>query len=362
MEKLLRKLSAPIFVDLSITNKCNLNCIYCYACADFYKDDTLSLEEIKGLCDQFDDMGVHYVRLAGGEPLLHPRFDEITGLISRYNFLCSVSTNGVSLNKQLVKSIKKSGIDWVVVSLDGSTEKVNNQTRGAYSKVIQGIELLVANSIKTRIATVVTSNNCENLEDMVELAEDLGVQGVGFILYSPVGRALDNLDKIGMSFAEQRAAVRTINRLRKIKKIDINLVFPHESYLPWELESALSIGEIEAHWLNANVDLSKRIFGCNAGRTTCSIASNGDVYGCEQLMNYEELKAGNIKQSSFMSIWRASEVFEKLRKIELSDLHNDCQRCTMRGCGGGCRAIAYGYNHDLHGKDRRCESIRELIS
>ncbi|MGX8795371.1 radical SAM protein [Fusibacter sp. JL298sf-3] len=350
-------ISAPLFVDVSITNKCDLNCLYCYACAEISKNEFLPIAEVKKLFDQLEKMGVHYIRIAGGEPLLHPDIKAIIELISNYSFLCSISTNAISLNEELVSLIKRSNIDWVVVSLDGPTEAINNMTRGGYSLVMDGIKLLVKHGVKTRIASVLTSKNYMEIKKMVELSLELNVQGIGFLLFSLVGRASMNQEKIELDLSAQMTAIRTINECKKKSKIPINVVFPHESHIPWELESALIREDIEEFWGKSTLSFTERVIGCKAGVTTCSIASNGDVYGCEQLMNFEELKAGNIRENKFSEIWENSSIFKKIRDMKISDLSEDCVSCNMKGCGGGCRAIAYTQTNNLYGKDSRCEIL-----
>jgi molybdenum cofactor biosynthesis enzyme MoaA len=76
---------APISIDLSITDACNLKCSYCYADAGPSKFHYMNKEKMKNFAKEVVDIGVHYIRIAGGEPFLHPdtRKERIRDKINR---------------------------------------------------------------------------------------------------------------------------------------------------------------------------------------------------------------------------------------------------------------------------------------
>lgn len=68
--------SAPVLADISLTNRCNLKCEYCYASSGDENKilSELSLDTYKLLFEQLDKMNVHRISLTGGEPLLRKDF------------------------------------------------------------------------------------------------------------------------------------------------------------------------------------------------------------------------------------------------------------------------------------------------
>lgn len=90
------------------------------------------------------------------------------------------------------------------------------------------------------------------------------------------------------------------------------------------------------------------------GLRACSIAYNGDVYGCDLMMNIPEFYAGNINNTTLLDIWNNSEVFKNLRQINFSDLTGKCSRCNELWCGGGCRSTAYNCTGSIFGSDESC--------
>lgn len=353
--------SVPFYIDISLTDRCNLKCRYCYAEADDRKVDFLSVELFQKLMREFEDLGVHYIRLAGGEPLLHPEFRKIIDIAGKSKLLTSISTNATMVTKSMAKAIKTAGIDWVVVSLDGADEKSNNKTRGKFKEAEMGIKNLLDAGNVVKIATVVTSYNYKNYRELIEYAEKYKVDSIGFILFSTVGRGYNN-DKLKMNKNELEEFIRGINQYKKHEKYQkfLNVVFPHESNVPWELNAFLSDEDIKKIWKKVT-NSSKRDISCMAGISTAAISAKGELYGCEQMMGFEELKAGILNGENFAALWSENGIFNKLRKLQIKSIDPKCQDCNFQGCGGGCRAIAYAESGKLNGMDPSCEIVMKNL-
>lgn len=353
--------SAPFYIDISLTNRCNLKCRYCYADADNQKFDFLSVELLQNLMKEFEKLEVHYVRLAGGEPLLHPEFEKIIDIVGKSKLLTSISTNATIVTKNLAKAIKEAGIDWVVVSLDGANEKSNNKTRGKFKEAEIGIKNLIEAGNVVKIASVVTNYNYREYKDLIAYAEKLKVDSIGFILFSAVGRGYNN-NKLKMDEIKLGEFIRGINQYKEQEKYQkfLNIVFPHESKVPWELKAFLSDEDIQKRW-KKTMSEQKRDISCMAGISTTAISARGELYGCEQMMGFEELKAGVLNGNNFSLLWNESEVFNKLRKLQISVMDSKCQKCKFQGCGGGCRAMAYAESGNLYGMDSSCEIVMKNL-
>ncbi|HEY7818200.1 MAG TPA: radical SAM protein, partial [Vicinamibacteria bacterium] len=102
---------------LSVTDRCNLRCHYCMPEADYVwlpRQDLLSFEEITRLVDVFTRLGVHKVRLTGGEPLLRRDLPDLIRLLSARPALSEVAltTNGLLLQSE-AKPLKEAGLSRV---------------------------------------------------------------------------------------------------------------------------------------------------------------------------------------------------------------------------------------------------------
>ena len=142
-------------------------------------------------------------------------------------------------------------------------------------------------------------------------------------------------------------------------KLNFKIVPPNESDIFWLFYFPLKHFD-ELHLLKSwNQDISaienkNREISCQAGVRACSIVYNGDVYGCDLMMDIEEFKAGNIKTQSIKDIWKSSPVFTKLRDMKTSDLSGKCNECEHSWCGGGCRSAAYNLTGSITGSDESC--------
>ena len=167
VDQFLRKVN---YLRVSVTDRCDLRCVYCMKEKMQFlpKKEILTLEEIERLCDNFIELGVEKIRLTGGEPLVRKN---ILNLIENLNKKKSstnlkeitLTTNG-SLLKKFAKDLKKNGIDRINVSLDTIIkEKYKEITRfGDLDNVLEGIEEAIKNNIKIKINSVVFKNFNEN--------------------------------------------------------------------------------------------------------------------------------------------------------------------------------------------------------
>ena len=164
------------YLRISVTDRCDLRCVYCMKEKMTFlpRSEILSLEEIERLSDNFIDMGVKKIRLTGGEPLVRK---DIIRLIRNLNLKknktnlneITLTTNGTLL-KKYTKDLKENGIDRINVSLDTINHKKYNEiTRfGNLENVILGIKEAIKHNIKIKINTVAIKNFNENeLEDLI---------------------------------------------------------------------------------------------------------------------------------------------------------------------------------------------------
>ena len=133
------------YVRISITDRCNLRCVYCMTKEGlpfFPTDRVLSQDEIVQLITNFAQLGVHKVRITGGEPLLRTDVVDIVRRIKEIDGIedVSITTNGLFLAKK-AKALKEAGLDRLNISLDTFKPEVYKEiTRGGnINQVLDGI-------------------------------------------------------------------------------------------------------------------------------------------------------------------------------------------------------------------------------
>jgi cyclic pyranopterin phosphate synthase len=162
-------------------DRCNLRCTYCMPEESLHgkgvflpSHHLLSDGEIELLVSVFTSLGVHKVRLTGGEPLLRPGFVELVGRISAIDGVTdlALTTNAVLLPRY-AQALKKAGLGRITVSLDSLDETVFRQMaggRGSVNEVLDGIEAAEqAGFDHLKINTVVQRNiNDHTVPELVE--------------------------------------------------------------------------------------------------------------------------------------------------------------------------------------------------
>jgi cyclic pyranopterin phosphate synthase len=133
------------YMRISVTDRCNLRCIYCTAqlAPRLTHDDILRYEEIQRVVQAGAGLGVKKIRLTGGEPLVRPELDKLVELISRVEGIdeITLTTNGIFLAKYAVQ-LKAAGLKRVNVSLDTFKSKRFKRITGGdgLDNVLRGIE------------------------------------------------------------------------------------------------------------------------------------------------------------------------------------------------------------------------------
>jgi len=180
---------------LSVTDRCNLRCQYCMPEEDYIwlpREDLFSFEEMALLVDIFADVGVHKVRITGGEPLLRrdlPRLVRILAPNPRLHDL-AMTTNGVLLAGQ-AEALKEAGLQRLTVSLDTlQPDRFLALTRlRRHADVLEGIDLVSRLFGELKIDSVVMRGvNDDELSALIEFGKSKRAE-VRFIEYMDVGGA-----------------------------------------------------------------------------------------------------------------------------------------------------------------------------
>jgi cyclic pyranopterin phosphate synthase len=181
---------------VSVTDRCNLRCVYCMPEPDYVwlpRETLLTFEEIGELVDVFSELGVDRVRITGGEPLLrHDLPSLIHQLASRPRIRdLALTTNGVLL-APVARTLRSAGLHRITVSLDTlDRRRFSELTRfDGHQAVLAGIEAATAAGFESvKIDTVVIRGvNDDELIALLEYGREARVE-VRFIEYMDVGGA-----------------------------------------------------------------------------------------------------------------------------------------------------------------------------
>jgi cyclic pyranopterin phosphate synthase len=184
------------YLRISITDRCNLKCIYCVPrdlIPRLSHDEILTYEEILKVVRVGVKLGISKIRVTGGEPLVRKGVYEFLAKLSRISGLTdlSLTTNAVALKDNLQR-IKSAGIKRINVSLDTIKPEKFAKITGMdlFDQVWQGIEGALEMGFHPIKINVVALNgvNDEELIDMAQLSFDYPFH-VRFIEYMPIGQS-----------------------------------------------------------------------------------------------------------------------------------------------------------------------------
>lgn len=350
----------PLLVDLDITKKCNESCSYCSANASGvdYKDE-LSLDQLKLLFDEFEQMNILKVSVGGGEPFCRDDIWEVLSLLEAYSFSKFLNTNGILIDDDIAKRLKGYSLDKICVTLDGSYAEKHDYARGkgTFDKTIKGIGCLLRNGIPVTILYTLGSHNADDLINTIKLLEHIGIENMTVMMVCSTGRASS-----GDFTVNQKTWYPTFLELSEMKKnkelkLNLRIIPPNESEIMWThyypLKHYDRLDLLEVWGFDYKKDFVREI-SCKASKYACSISSNGDVFGCNLMSSIPELCGGNVKNLSFEDIWNNSSVFHILRNLETKDLTGKCKDCENEWCGGGCRSNAFNLTGGIYGSDITC--------
>ncbi|HEY7883674.1 MAG TPA: GTP 3',8-cyclase MoaA [Cellvibrionaceae bacterium] len=205
---------AITYVRLSVTDRCDLRCVYCMAedMTFLPRNEVLSLEEITRLGRVFTGMGVNKIRVTGGEPLIRSGIVELMGNIGRLSGLreLCLTTNGTHLARY-AQALKLAGVDRINISLDTlKPERFRALTRhGDLAKVLEGIEAAQQAGFKRiKLNCVALKNhNADEATELVAFALEKGLD-ISFIEEMPLGH-IDEHNRAGefIASSELRAEI-----------------------------------------------------------------------------------------------------------------------------------------------------------
>jgi len=317
----------PLVVSWNVTRKCNLKCSHCYINANTGEyNDELTTAESKKLIDQLSEVSRPLLILSGGEPILRKDLFELVRYGTQKGLRMGLGSNGALIDGEVAKKLKEAGIKTVSISLDSSVPERHDEFRGvkgSWQKAIDAIKALRENGILVQVNTTLTQQNYSDIDNIMTLAENLGVENFHLFFLVPTGRGAKMAD---ISPALYETMIKTT--FAKTAKHKLNV---RPSCAPQFMRIAKDM----------HLDMRQWIRGCIAGMYYCRVFPNGEVTPCP----YLPVKLGNIREKSFKDIWFGSEIFTSLRNP--ATLKGKCGECNYRSLCGGCRARAYGLSSDF---------------
>lgn len=300
----------PLIAILGVTNKCNLNCRYCYGEHPRRKDwIDFSTQELLDIIRQLHGMGVLILQLQGGEPLMRNDLEVLLKEARRLGMACDMVTNGILIPQKL-EVIRL--LDKICISLDGPMPlNDRNRGQGTFDQVIPGIQSARRLKIPVRISAVLTQETA--LEDINWLV-DFCQRNSLLVNFSPSFDFVSRLSANGsvpQVISDEKLRL-LFGHILSLKKRSGCIQFSAKSYalaLEWPFEYSRRTRQNSAQ-------AGRQYPDCHHGEQIIFIDSDGSLYPC---CNFWGQKSPDLRKNGLK---------ESIAKLD------------RRGCGG-CYIPAY---------------------
>jgi len=305
----------PVYAQLELTYRCNLNCAHCYIVAKANKKE-LTTEEIKEVLDQLADLGTLYLALTGGEIFLRDDFFDIAAYARKKSFALRLFTNATLITEEITEKIFDIKPLFVEISLYGFTAEVHEaitRTPGSFFRTIGAIKQLRKLGINVAVKTMALNTNFAELSQIKQFAQSLGAD-----------------------FRADAVIMPKVNGAKAPLKFRLD-----DENLFWYFK------EVNSYWKPKEFNPNSPI--CNAGKGVLTINPFGQVYPCIRI----PIEAGNIRQHSLQDIWKESYAMQKIRELSWSKLKL-CAACQDINYCNPCPGLALIEHGDILSPAAEC--------
>jgi uncharacterized protein len=350
----------PSAVYFNPTDRCNLNCSYCYIPAALRKNgahmSASRLMEALGVLKNYFKSGrpenqKPQIIFHGAEPLLNKQ--AVFTAIDRYkkDFRFGIQTNGTLLDSDALEFLTSRGIS-IGLSLDGHIHSVADRSRrgwngkGVSRKVIEVIGRLKGYHNYSVICTV-TRENMSSQADIVEFFHHMEVP---VCMLNPVRCTLPGGRR--QKPPDEEAAkhyLKALDRARDLyQKTGRKLVVANFANV------LISILAPTARRLMCDIS------PCGAGRCFFAISSKGDMFPCSEFIGVKKFRGGNIFRDDIRIVLKTAP-FRSVTERRIEDIRH-CSRCAIRNfCGSPCPAEAWTINGSMSSRGAFCRFYEEQV-
>uniref|UniRef100_A0A7C5EU11 Peptide-modifying radical SAM enzyme CbpB n=1 Tax=Desulfobacca acetoxidans TaxID=60893 RepID=A0A7C5EU11_9BACT len=344
----------PLAVYFNPTERCNLNCSYCYLPASQRRSGIdmpapRLLEALGRLEDFFRSLlppeVLPQLVFHGSEPLLvrEAVFQGIEAFSRSFRF--GVQTNATLLDREALQFLVSREVS-LGLSLDGAVAEVADRTRrtwggsGVFPQVVRVLEELGDYPHLNVIVTVTR----ENLEHLPALVAFLHERGVTNALFNPVRGTQPGGRELMPSAEELAPAFFTaLEQAAKLyEKTGRQLVVGNFANL------LLALVAPSARRLMCDIS------PCGGGRTFFAVAASGEVLPCSEFLGFPQFSGGNLFDTPLGEILE-SPPFRQIKTRRVEDF-SPCHRCAVRHfCGAPCPAEVFALTGNLHQPPPYCQ-------
>lgn len=335
------RLGLPIGGTFELTARCNFGCPMCYVHlqnADPAKE--LSAKQWLEIGRQARDTGMMFLLLTGGEPFIRKDFFEIYSGLKALGLMVSINSNGSMLKGEILEKLIEDPPFRINISLYGGCSQTYRDMCGqdAFDQVVDSIRALKKAGVDVRLNVSITPYNCQDLEKIYRISQELGVHmKATSYMYPPIRVGND----LSHRLTAEEAAWYAVewDRLR----------LPKDQFT----QRAQALCRFEADTQReCAADLDEGV-GCRAGSTSFWITWDGRMLPCGMLPG----KGLQTSELGFDEAWRLTREATKAIRMPAQ-----CTACPKREICSVCAAVAVTETGDFGtAPEYTCRMTEETI-
>ena len=353
----------PRHVDIQLTSKCNLDCIYCShrkSISEHY--DNLSLSTWQKIFTKLQAIKVLSVTLSGGEPTLREDFLEIIESVVKSKMRYSLLSNGFGLSEPVVVRMKQLGrVNTVQISLDSNCAKEHdaNRGKGSFDKAIEAILRLQKYEVPVTVRVTLTKNNFYKIKEIAQfILKELKIDTMTTNEASYFGKCQANFSQFHFTGSERSQMMQDLIDLEREFSGRITATAgPHA-----DAHKLMKIAQVESGKVGYKeyFEGCRVLSGCGCFTKSLSLCSDGKITLCQMLPS---VVLGNILEDDILKVWNCNSTLEQMRKrhrISLDEFSECKVCCFQKYCTGDCLAVGYNETKCLE-RPSRVNCLKELM-
>ncbi|MEK9209259.1 MAG: radical SAM protein [Patescibacteria group bacterium] len=329
----MKRLSAPLDVQIELTERCNQICKHCY---NYWrhlpqqKPNELQEADFINIIRQLHQAKVGLITFSGGEPML--RKDILFNLITEAHLLgieTGLNSNGALVGKEDAKRLARCGLEHTLISILGPKELHNSiaGVGGDFVSAIRGISFLIDFGIPVAVNMPVSKLNIHSMRTTAELVKNLGVKS---FCAGPIIPSSRSSIPLCLSGDECKKCLKELIKIGAELSLTIDVLEPIARCLFNETDELEFV----------------RFFGnriCSAAVSSCAISSAGNIRPCI----HSDVSFGSVLPDEFLDVWQKMVYW-----ASPSILPDKCHKCNaLMVCEGGCRMSAKITSGDYNDQD-----------
>ncbi len=321
----------PFHLALFPTDKCNLDCFFCYTDELRKIGDEIEWEVLKSALSEVINMGVKGISFGGGgESFLYKDFKKILDFTEEHSLTVDgIKTNGTAMTPDVAQRLIKSHLKMITISLNETNPdtyaKMGQCSSHLFEKAMNGIQNIVQakkennSECEISVQIFIWKENYSRLEEMVSKLIETEID----LVYIA---AIDQLPSESKLNDEEKNELKNLLRNAMLKwadKIQFNLA--PEGLQQYAMEEQYKISP-QAATLPDLCNTPNRIEYCNIGWYALIVAANGDVYPCCHFATNKNKSLGNLYNETLKDIWygkKAEKYRAEMRHLLLTEANKE---------------------------------------